>query len=165
MRYPHTRALRALCRGAAIAALYVLLTYLARMLGLDSQAIQLRFSEALCVLPLLTPTAVPGLTVGCLLANLLVGAPLPDVLFGALATLLGAVGTYLLRKRSPYLAVLPPILANTLIIPLVLKFAYGLDGTIPFFAATVFAGEVLSVGLLGLLLYYRLKRIHRLLHD
>lgn len=139
-------------QGAVIAALYVALTLLAKAMGLDSGQIQLRFSEALCILPCFLPAAVPGLTVGCLLANLLCGNILWDVVFGTLATLIGAVGTRLLRKNR-WLACLPPILANILIVPLVLSYAYGLPGTIPFFMLTVGIGEVLSCGLLGQLLY------------
>lgn len=139
-------------QGAVIAALYVVLTLLAKALGLDSGQIQLRFSEALCILPCFLPAAVPGLTIGCLLANLLCGNIFWDVVFGTLATLIGAVGTRLLRKNR-WLACLPPILANTLIVPFVLAYAYGLPGTIPFFMLTVGIGEVLSCGLLGQLLY------------
>ena len=159
------RSVRYLCRAAVIAALYVVLTWLAHLFGLDSGAIQIRFSEALCVLPMFTSAAIPGLGIGCLLANLLMGNLPTDILFGSLATLLGAIGTYLLRKRSPYLAVWPPILANTLIIPFVLKYAYEIEGAIPYFMLTVGLGELLSVGLLGTLLHYRLKDVPRLLQE
>ena len=102
--------------GGIIAALYIILTYFAEMMGLASGAIQVRFSEALTVLPCLTPVAVPGLAIGCFLANLLTGCAPWDVVFGSLATLLGALGTYALRSR-PYLAWLPPVISNTLIAP------------------------------------------------
>jgi len=142
--------------GGAVAAVYVLLTLLAAALGLASGAIQLRLSEALCVLPIFFPAAVPGLFVGCLLANLLTGAVVWDVIFGSLATLLGALGTRLLRKK-PVLALLPPILANVLIVPFVLSYAYGVPDGIPYLMLTVGIGEVLSCGVLGGLLYRRLK--------
>ena len=148
---------KALTQGAVIAALYVVLTLLAKLFGLDSGQIQLRLSEALCILPVFLPAAVPGLTVGCLLANLLCGNIIWDVIFGTLATLLGAVGTRLLRQR-PRLALLPPILSNTLIVPFVLSYAYGIPGSIPFFMLTVGIGEVLSCGLLGSLLYNTLDK-------
>ena len=148
-----------LTMASLIAALYVMLTLLARLFGLDSGAIQLRFSEALCILPIFTPAAIPGLFAGCLLSNILAGAVVWDVIFGSLATLLGAIGTRLLRK-NPYLAVIPPILANTLIIPFVLSFAYGIPGGIPYFMLTVGIGEVLSCGVLGLLLYRYIKKIN-----
>ena len=142
--------------GGAVAAVYVLLTLLAAALGLASGVIQLRLSEALCVLPIFFPAAVPSLFVGCLLANLLTGAVVWDVIFGSLATLLGALGTRLLRKK-PVLALLPPILANVLIVPFVLSYAYGVPDGIPYLMLTVGIGEVLSCGVLGGLLYRRLK--------
>ena len=148
---------RALTLGGAVAAVYVLLTLLAAALGLASGAIQLRLSEALCVLPIFFPAAVPGLFVGCLLANVLTGAVVWDVIFGSLATLLGALGTRLLRKK-PVLALLPPILANMLIVPFVLTYAYGVPDGLPYLMLTVGIGEVLSCGLLGGLLYTRLKK-------
>ena len=141
-----------LTQGAVIAALYVVLTLLAKLLGLDSGQIQLRFSEALCILPVFLPAAVPGLTIGCLLSNLLCGNIFWDVLFGTLATLIGAIGTRLLRKNR-WLCCLPPILANTIIVPFVLVYGYGLPGALPFFMLTVGIGEVLSCGLLGQLFY------------
>ena len=141
-----------LTQGAVIAALYVVLTLLAKLLGLDSGQIQLRFSEALCILPVFLPAAVPGLTIGCLLSNLLCGNIFWDVLFGTMATLIGAIGTRLLRKNR-WLCCLPPILANTIIVPFVLVYGYGLPGALPFFMLTVGIGEVLSCGLLGQLLY------------
>lgn len=146
-----------LTQGAVIAALYVALTLLAKVFGLDSGQIQLRLSEALCILPVFLPAAVPGLTVGCLLANLLCGNIIWDVVFGTLATLLGAVGTRLLGNR-PLLALLPPILSNTVIVPFVLAYAYGLPGTVPFFMLTVGLGELISCGLLGRLLYNTLDK-------
>ena len=76
-----------LTQSGVIAALYVVLTLVAKAMGLDSGQIQLRLSEALCVLPVFLPAAVPGLTVGCLLANILCGNIFWDVLFGTLATL------------------------------------------------------------------------------
>ena len=146
-----------LTQSGVIAALYVVLTLLSKALGLDSGQIQLRFSEALCVLPVFLPAAVPGLTVGCLLANLLCGNIIWDVVFGTLATFFGAVGTRALRSR-PMASLLPPILANTVIVPFVLVHAYGIPGTIPFFMLTVGLGEVLSCGVLGRLLWSVLDR-------
>ena len=138
--------------GAMIAALYVVLTGLARLFGLDSGVIQIRFSEALCILPCFTPAAISGLFAGCLLSNLLAGAVVWDVIFGSLATLIGAVFTYILRSNK-FLAVLPPIISNTVIIPFVLAYAYGFDGSIPYFMLTVGIGEIISCGVFGLLLH------------
>ena len=146
-----------IAQAAVIAALYVVLTLLANSLGLANYAIQLRFSEALTILPFFTPAAIPGLFLGCLISNLLTGAIVWDVVFGSLATLLGAAGTYLLR-RCKWLAPLPPIVANTLIVPPVLYFAYRIPGSIPYFMLTVGIGELLSCGVLGLLLLFVLQR-------
>lgn len=151
------RNLRFLCRGALIAALYVVLTWLCSLVGLDKGVIQMRLSEALCVLPAFTGAAVPGLFVGCLLANLLTGSALPDIIFGSLATLIGALGAYALRRRK-WLVPLPTVLANVLIIPFVLRFAYGAEGTIPYFMLTVGAGEVISAYICGMLLYVAMDR-------
>ncbi len=140
-------------QAALIAAIYVVLTYVANAAGLASGTIQVRISEALTILPLFTPAAIPGLFVGCILANTLTGCALLDIVFGSLATLLGAVGTYLLRRVSPFLAPVPPIAANMLIVPFVLRYVYDVPGSIPFFMLTVGIGEVISCMVLGLLLY------------
>ncbi|MBR5537588.1 MAG: QueT transporter family protein [Clostridia bacterium] len=146
-----------LTQSGVIAALYVVLTLVAKAMGLDSGQIQLRLSEALCVLPVFLPAAVPGLTVGCLLANILCGNIFWDVIFGTLATLIGAVGTRMLRRR-PLLALLPPIAANTVIVPFVLAYAYGLPGGVPLFMLTVGLGEILSCGVLGRVLWKALDK-------
>lgn len=148
-----------LTTAATIAALYVILTGLAKLMGLDSGAVQVRFSEALCILPCFTPAAVPGLFIGCLLSNIFSGGVIWDVVFGSLATLMGAVGTRFLRSNR-FLAVIPPILANTLIIPFVLSYAYGIPGSIPYFMLTVGIGEVISCGILGILLYSSVKKVN-----
>ena len=147
-----------LAQGGVIAALYVVLTYICSMMGLSSGVIQVRFSEALTILPLFTPAAVLGLFVGCLLSNLLTGAVIWDVIFGSLATLAGAVFTRLLRKKSPFLAPVPPILANALVVPLVLIYAYGVTDAWWFLVLTVGAGEVISCGVLGMVLYFALRK-------
>ena len=97
-----------LTQGALIAALYVVLTYVTNLAGMASGAIQVRISEALCILPAFTASAVPGLFVGCLAANLLTGAALWDVVFGSVATLLGALGTRYFG-RNKFLAPIFPI--------------------------------------------------------
>ncbi|MBQ8396899.1 MAG: QueT transporter family protein [Clostridia bacterium] len=153
----HTRT-RYLTQAALIAAIYVALTLLMRIFGLDSGAIQLRLSEALTVLPFFTSAAVPGLTVGCLLANLFVGGAPWDIVFGTLATLLGALGTRALRRSSPYLASIPPIVSNTLIVPWVIRLVYGDASPVPFLMLTVGIGEVLSAGVCGTVLLFALKR-------
>lgn len=147
-------------QAAMIAALYVVLTLLANALGLANHAIQVRFSEALTILPFFTPAAVPGLTIGCLLSNILTGCVPLDIFFGTLATLAGALGTYALR-RFEWLAPLPPILANTIIIPWVLRFAYDIPDAIPYLMVTVGAGELISCGLIGMLLLRSLKQLNK----
>ena len=139
-----------LCQAAVISALYVMLTFLANMLGLASGVIQIRLSEMLCLLPIFVPAAIPGVTIGCLLANLLTGAVWLDILIGPIATLLGALGTYALRKHR-VLATIPPILSNALIIPLVLAYGYGMEEAIWLMMITVGVGEILSVGVIGLI--------------
>lgn len=148
-----------LTTAATIAALYVILTGIAKLFGLDSGVIQVRFSEALCILPCFTQAAVPGLFIGCLLSNILSGGIFWDVIFGSVATLLGAIGTRYFR-RNPIIATLPPILANTIIIPFVLSYAYGIPGSIPYFMLTVGIGEVISCGVLGLCLHSALKKVN-----
>lgn len=138
-------------QAALIAAVYVVLTYFISAFHLASGAIQVRISEALTILPYFTPAAIPGLWIGCFLSNLITGCMPLDVLFGSLATLIGAVGTYLLRKNK-WLAPIPPIVANTLIVPFVLANVYGAQGTIPFFMLTVGIGEVISCYLFGSIL-------------
>ncbi|MGN1047177.1 MAG: QueT transporter family protein [Eubacteriales bacterium] len=134
-------------RAALIAALYVAFAVLLPSNGV----IQLRVAEALTVLPVFTPAAVPGLFIGCIIGNILSGCVVWDVVFGSLATLIGALGTYFLRSHR-FLSLIPPIAANTVIVPFVLAYAYGAEGTIPFFMLTVGIGELLSCGVLGFLL-------------
>lgn len=147
-------------KAAIIAALYVVLTFVSASMGLSSGVIQLRLSEMLCILPAFTPAAIPGLFVGCIVSNLLTGCMPLDVIFGSLATLIGAFGTYFLKKRK-WLTPLPPIVSNTLIVPFVLSYVYGFEGSIPFFMLTVGIGEFLSCGVLGILLYFILHKYAR----
>ncbi|MBQ4036607.1 MAG: QueT transporter family protein [Clostridia bacterium] len=138
--------------AAIIAALYAALTALSSVLGLSIGIFELRFSEALCILPVFTPAAVPGLFGGCLLSSLLLGANVFDVILGSLATLLGALGTLALRERG-FLAFLPPLFWNTLLVPPVLYFAYGLTALpYPLLLLSFLGGEALSAGGLGFLL-------------
>lgn len=178
MRASSPIPLTMLVQAAMIAALYVVLTLLANALGLANHAIQIRFSEALTILPFFTPAAVPGLFVGCILSNMLTGCMPLDVIFGSLATLIGALGTYTVGKISrraasakkntqnppkklsayPMLAPLPPILSNTLIVPFILAYVYRFEGSVSYFMLTVGVGEIISCGLLGLVLLYSLEK-------
>ncbi|MCI8317430.1 MAG: QueT transporter family protein [Lachnospiraceae bacterium] len=144
-----------LVQGAAIAAIYVVLTVVFAPFGFGE--IQLRVSEALTILPYFTPAAIPGLFVGCIIGNTLGGAIPVDIIFGSLATLIAAVFTYLLRHRR-YLAPVPPVAANALIVPFVLRYGYGVPLPIPFMMLTVGIGEVLSCGVMGMALLFALEK-------
>ncbi|MBO5031916.1 MAG: QueT transporter family protein [Lachnospiraceae bacterium] len=144
-------------QAAMIAAIYVVLTFAANAFGLANYAVQVRFSEALTILPYFTPAAIPGLFVGCLLSNILTGCMPLDVVFGSLATLIGACGTYALR-RYKWLAPVPPIVANTIVVPFVLAYVYQFEGSIPYFMLTVGAGEIISCGVLGMILLFALNK-------
>lgn len=145
-----------LTRGGIVAALYVALTYLSFLFGLSSGAIQLRLSEMLTVLPAFLPESIPGLYIGCLIANLLTGGSIYDILLGSLATLIGAIGARMLRKAHPLVIALPTVFANALIVPLVIILSAGGAHTFasfPYFACTVGIGEFLSAGVLGAICY------------
>ena len=109
-----------LTEAAVIGAIYVVLTILFAPLSYGE--IQIRFSEALTILPFFTPAAIPGLFVGCIIANLFGGAIPVDIIFGSIATLIGAVFTYRLRSCNRFLAPIPPIVSNAVIVPFVLHF-------------------------------------------
>lgn len=148
-------------QGALIAAIYVVMTF--SFATFSSGPIQIRLAEALTILPYFTPAAIPGLFLGCLIGNLLAGSMLIDVIFGSLATLVGAVITYLLRKKNKYMAPIPPIAANTIVVPLILRYAYGEPLPISYMMLTVGIGEVISCGVLGMILLNALeKHQHRI---
>ncbi len=156
MKKSKTLNARFLAQAAMIAAIYVALTLVFAPFGYGE--VQVRISEALTILPVFTPAAVPGLFIGCLLSNILGGCIVPDIIFGSLATLLGAIFTYLLRSQIRFLAPVPPILANALIVPFVLRFGYQVPLPIPFMMLTVGIGEIISCGILGMVLYSALSR-------
>lgn len=142
-----------------IAALYVVLTIASQAFGLASGAIQFRLSEALTVLPMFTHAAVPGLAVGCLMANIVTGCAFWDIIFGTLATLVGAVGTYIIGKSGRVIfGVLPPILSNMLIVPAILIKVYGAEDSYLYFMLTVGIGEIVCCGIMGVILYKVIKK-------
>ena len=145
-------------RAALIAALYVILTFVSQIFGLASGVIQFRLSEALTCMPLFYREAIPGLWIGCVLANLLTGCAVWDIVFGSAATLLGAVGTWYIGRKKPLLGPVFPILSNMLIVPLVLRYVYGAEGSYWFLMVTVGAGEIVCCGILGMLLYKSYKK-------
>lgn len=142
-------------QAALIAAVYVALVYVFKPISFSY--VQVRIAEALTVLPYFTPAAIPGVTIGCLLGNFYTGADVLDIVFGSLATLIGAVGSYVLRKHK-FLVPVPPILANSIMIPWVLRFAYGLTLPVPFMMLTVGIGEIISCGVLGFILLFVLNK-------
>ena len=149
-----------ICQAAVIAALYVVLTYV--FSAFASGVIQVRVSEALTILPAFTPAAILGLVIGCLLSNTLTGCVLLDIIFGSVATLIGALGSYALRRHT-WLVPIPPIVSNMIIVPFVLRYAYGATDAFPFMIATVGAGEIISCYLLGMILYGALKKVNHTL--
>ena len=150
-----------LVQAAAIAAVYVVLTTVCAAFSFGE--VQVRISEALTILPVFTPAAIPGLFVGCIISNFLGGAILMDVIFGSIATLIGAVFTYKLRNSSKWLAPVPPIVANALIVPFTLYYGYGVNLPIPFMMLTVGIGEVISCGVLGMILYGALSKYRHII--
>jgi uncharacterized membrane protein len=159
-------------QSAVIAALYVVLTLIANALGLANQAIQVRFSEALTILPYFTPAAIPGLFVGCIISNILTGCLPLDTVFGSLATLIGALVTYYIAhgfkmpgqegyykasKIAKWLCPIPPIVANMIIVPQVVLRVYEAPGTLLYFTVTVGIGEVISCFVLGMILLFALE--------
>ena len=143
-------AAKQMAQGGIIAVLYVILTFVFAPISFG--AVQVRIAEALTILPLFTPAAVPGLFIGCLLANIFGGGIIWDVIFGSIATLIGAVLGRMLRSNR-WLVPVPTIISNTLIIPFVLRYAYGVvDMAIPLIMLSIFAGEVIGCYILGELL-------------
>lgn len=145
-----------MAQAAMIAAIYVVLTIVFAPFSYGE--VQVRISEALTILPVFTPAAIPGLFIGCLISNILGACILPDIIFGSFATLIGAVFTWQLRNKNPLLAPLPPILSNTIIVPLILRYGYMVPLPIPLMMLTVGIGEVISCGVLGMILYTALNK-------
>lgn len=168
------RTLFFIVQAGLIAAVYVALTFIAALAGLASGVIQVRISEALCILPVFTPAAIPGLFVGCAIANLVTGCAPWDILFGSLATLLGALGAYWIGryikkstgKKAFFLKLslpFPNLLTNIIIVPWVLRFVYGDTAAIWFLSLTVGIGEFIAGVGLGLILLFALeKRAHHI---
>lgn len=142
---------RSLCVSAVIAALYAALTLL--LAPLSFGPLQLRLSEAMTLLPVVLPQAIPGLFVGCLIANLYTGM-ITDIIFGSLATLIAAVGTYLLRKK-PLLAAACPVLSNAIIVGLVLALSLNLPAALTMIEVGL--GELGAVAL-GCVILSAMKR-------
>ena len=144
---------RSVCLSAMIAALYAALTLL--LAPISYGAIQCRISEAMTLLPILLPQAIPGLVIGCLVANLLSPVAIWDVIFGTLATLIAALGTYRLRQK-PLLAALCPVVANGVIVGVMLAVFYALPLWMTMLEVAV--GEAVAVAL-GFILLAALRRV------
>ena len=142
---------RSLCVSAVIAALYAAMTLL--LAPISYGPIQLRLSEAMTLFPMLLPQAIPGLFVGCLIANLYTGM-LTDIIFGSLATPLAAVGTYLLR-RKPFLAASCPVISNGVIVGLVLALSANLPLALTMVQVAI--GEIGAV-IVGFIILSAMKR-------
>ena len=148
-----------LTRAALIAAAYAVIAYLSA--PLQFLFFQFRISEAFCVLAIFMPEAIPGMFLGCFIANYLSGCVFWDVLFGSIATLIGAIGARLLSKvpeKMKWIATLPTILANAIIIPFVIIYAYQSPDSYWFLFFSVALGEVVTAGILGTMLYYQLRK-------
>ena len=153
-------------QAAVIAAMYVVLTFVSSSMGLASGEIQIRLSEMLVILPAFTPAAIPGLFLDCLLSNLLTGCTVIDIVFGSLATLVAAILSYQLRNHKyPLLVTVPPVVANMIVVPFILKFSYGVPLPIPVMMATVGIGEVISCMVLGSVLYFALDKRRVIFHQ
>jgi len=142
--------------AAIIAAIYTVLVLIFQLSSFGP--IQFRVAEALTILPYFTPAAIPGVTIGCFLSALFFGADILDMVFGSLATLIAALLSYQLRRHK-FLVPVPPIVVNALIIPWVLRFAYGEAQPVPLMMLTVGAGEVVAAGVLGMVLLFALDKV------
>ena len=140
-----------------IAVMYTLITVLENKFfggkvdsGITKGIIQLRLADTLTVLPVFTPAAIPGLFLGCLATNKVIGCHNLDIIFGSLATLAGAVGTFAVRKKR-FLAPIPPIVINMIVVPLMFTYVYRFDDR-PFWQYVLFMGisGAISCGVLGI---------------
>ena len=163
-RTKSTASILFVTRAAVIGAMYIALTYLSNLFGLASGVIQLRLSEALLIMPVFFVEAIPGLYVGCILSNILTGCAPWAIVFGSLATLIGALLAYALRnlpKKLIFLATVPNILSNTAIVPFILAYVYGAEESLLFIAVTVAIGEIIACGVFGTMLYYPVSKMKK----
>ncbi|OJV64633.1 MAG: transporter [Clostridiales bacterium 38-18] len=149
-------------KAGVIAAIYVVLVMIFSFSSFGP--IQFRVAEAMTILPFFTGAAVPGLFVGCLVANFLGGAIIWDTIFGSLATLAAAYLSYKLSKKE-WLVPIPPILINTVVVGFVLKYAYGIPDGLLVLMGGVFMGEVVSVLGFGMILLNALKPVRKFISD
>lgn len=147
-------------QAAVIASLYTVLVLVFQYSSFGP--IQFRIAEALTVLPYFTRAAIPGVTLGCLISNIIFGADILDIVFGTLATLIGAILSYKLRWNK-FLVPIPPIVVNAIVIPFVLKYAYFEADPILWLILSVGAGQVVAAGVLGLVLLFALDKVKHII--
>lgn len=150
--------LKVIMRNALYTAIYVVLCI--AFAPISYGMVQVRISEALCILPIFDEFAIISVTFGCFLANIFNGSVI-DAIFGTLATFIGLLLIKFIKKDNFFLKLLPTILSNTIIIPFVLKYGYGLiEVPIIIFAIYIAIGEVIAVYILGYLLYKALQKFY-----
>lgn len=160
-----------LTEGAMIAALYVIATLL--LGSISSSQIQVRISESLCILPAFTISAIPGLTIGCLISNIFIGGNIWDIIFGTLATLIASIITFYIGKiKKPFgkwLLPLPSVIINAIVVPFILYFGYGIHSignqnniylVLLFTAFSVIIGQTISCYGLGMPLFFIFRKIN-----
>ena len=143
-------------QAAVIAAIYTVLVLIFKFSSFGP--VQFRIAEALTILPYFTPAAIPGVTLGCFFSAVFTGAHVLDMVFGSLATLVAAVLSYQLR-RFKFLVPIPPIVVNALVIPFVLKAAYGETELIPIMMVSIGIGQLVAAGVLGMVLMFALDKV------
>ncbi len=148
-----------LAEAAVIAAIYALLTIV--LAPISYGAVQVRISEALTVLPFFTPAAVPRLFVGCIAANIMSPYGLADLIFGSAASLIGAIGSYLLRKK-PLLVPLAPVISNGIIVGAMLYYVYEVPLPLIVQMLYVALGEVVACYAIGYPLMKYLNKYKRI---
>lgn len=142
--------------AAVIAAIYIVLVLIFQYSSFGP--VQFRIAEALTILPYFTPAAIPGVTIGCFLSAIMTGANILDIIFGPLATLIAAILSYKLRGNK-FLVPIPPIVVNALVIPWVLKFAYGEAQPVSIMMLSIAGGQILACLVLGLTLLFSLDKV------
>lgn len=150
-----------LALSGLFAAMYVALTALSALFGLDKGVIQFRLSEVLTVIPFVCIPAIPGIAVGCVISGILFGATPIDIVFGSLTTLLAAALTAVFGKKyrkAAWSAAIPPILLNSFSVPFILKYSYCVGEAYYFILITVFIGETVCAGLIGTAVLYRMPQ-------
>ena len=151
--------IKVILQNAAYAALYVVLCF--AFAPISFSMVQVRIAEALCIMPLFDKSAVISITIGCFLSNLLM-SNVPDAIFGTLATFIGLLLIKYIKTNNFFIKMLPTIISNAVIIPFVLKFAYGLT-EVPIYISAIYVaiGEVIAIYVVGFLFYKVIQHLVR----